>query len=183
VSGRSIIVDSSKSPVRALALARVLGPDLRLLHLVRDPRGVAWSYLKPYTRDDAAGVQHTIPSRPVWRTSLRWSEVNAVSEVAARRFAPERRARIRYEDLLADPADVLHVAGRVLGVDLDELAKRLESGEEFTSAHQVAGNRLRMQGAVRLRPDTEWRAGLGPRDRAAVRAIAGPLMWRYGYRS
>ena len=183
VSGRSIIVDSSKSPVRAVALARVLGPDLRLLHLVRDPRGVAWSLLKPIARDDAAGVQRDIPSRPAWRTSLLWSEVNMLSEVAARRFAPHRRATVRYEDFLADPARVLDVIGRVLDVDLTELAKRVVAEEPLTSGHKVAGNRLRMQEAIRLRADVEWRERLSSRDRATVRAIAAPLMWRYGYRS
>ncbi len=139
VSGRPVVVDSSKSPVRALALSRVLGPDLRLLHLVRDPRGVAWSLLKPYARDDAAGVQRDIPSRPAWRTSLLWSEVNALSEVAARRFAPERRATIRYEDFLADPARVLDTVGRVLSADLSELGKRVVAGEAMTSGHNGGG--------------------------------------------
>jgi Sulfotransferase family len=183
VSARPIIVDSSKSPVRAVALTRVLGPDLRLLHLIRDPRGVAWSFLKPYTRNDARGIQHDIPSSPAWRTSLLWAEVNALSEVAARRFAPERRATIRYEDFLADPARVLDVVGRVLGADLSELGKRVAASEPLTSGHRVAGNRLRMHGSIRLRPDTEWRERLAPRDRATVRALAGLLMWRYGYRS
>ena len=98
-------------------------------------------------------------------------------------FPPERRASIRYEDFLADPARVLDVVGRVLGADLTELGKRVAAGEPLTSGHKVAGNRLRMQGSIRLRPDTEWRGRLAPRDRATVRAVAGPLMWRYGYRS
>jgi hypothetical protein len=183
VSGRPIIVDSSKNPVRAVALSRVLGPDVRLLHLVRDPRGVAWSLRKPLARDDAAGVQRDIPSRPAWRTSLLWTWVNGLSEIAARRFAPERRATIRYEDLLADTPRVLEVVGRLLGVDLGELAKRVAAGEPLTSGHAVAGNRLRMQEAIRLRADVEWRERLDARDRATVRAIAAPLMWRYGYRS
>ena len=182
VSGASVIVDSSKSPERAIALSRVLASRLRLVHLVRDPRGVAWSLLKPLARDDASGVHRELPPRPAWRTSLRWSWVNAEADLASRRFPAERRATVRYEDLTADPARVLDVVGRVIEVDLGVVAKRLESGEEFTAGHQVAGNRLRMQGSIRLRADTEWRERLAPRDRAVVRALAGPLMWRYGYR-
>ena len=38
-SGAEVIVDSSKNPIRALALSRLKAIDLRLVHLVRDPRG------------------------------------------------------------------------------------------------------------------------------------------------
>ena len=116
VSGRSVIVDSSKSPVRAVALSRVLGPDLRLLHLVRDPRGVAWSLLKPYVarRRGRRPARHPVaagladePALDVRSTRCRRS--------AARRFAPDRRATIRYEDFLADPARVLDAVGRRAG--------------------------------------------------------------------
>src|SRR5439155_19145064 len=46
VSGARVLVDSSKLPSHALLLRRVPGVDLRLLHLVRDSRGVAFSWQK-----------------------------------------------------------------------------------------------------------------------------------------
>jgi hypothetical protein len=45
-SGRRIVVDSSKSAKRALALGRVPGLQMRFVHLVRDPRAVVWSMVK-----------------------------------------------------------------------------------------------------------------------------------------
>src|SRR6185312_6340404 len=46
LSGATVIVDSSKSPARALALSRIPGLEVRMLHLVRDVRGVAYSLRK-----------------------------------------------------------------------------------------------------------------------------------------
>src|SRR3712207_8630396 len=50
VSGKPVIVDSSKSPARALALGMVPGIDLYVVHLVRDGRGVATSLRKTLDR-------------------------------------------------------------------------------------------------------------------------------------
>jgi hypothetical protein len=90
---------------------------------------------------------------------------------------------LRYEDLMEDPTRALDEVGRLLGVDLRELARRVAEGGEFSTRHKIAGNRLRMEGSVRLRRDTEWRERLSTRDRATVRAVAGSLMRRYGYRA
>ncbi len=59
LSGADVIVDSSKSPARALALSRTPGLDVRMLHLVRDVRGVAYSLRKlsaPKPGEDLLGV-------------------------------------------------------------------------------------------------------------------------------
>ena len=45
-SHAQVIVNSSKLPGRAMALSLVPGIDLRVIHIVRDGRGVAWSLLK-----------------------------------------------------------------------------------------------------------------------------------------
>jgi hypothetical protein len=47
VAGREGVVDSSKNPVQALALSRSTEIDLTILHLMRDARGVAWSFSGP----------------------------------------------------------------------------------------------------------------------------------------
>src|SRR5207253_8405334 len=48
VSGCAVIVDSTKRASYALLLRDVPGVDLRLVHLVRDSRGVAYSSLKSF---------------------------------------------------------------------------------------------------------------------------------------
>jgi hypothetical protein len=182
-AGRPIVVDSSKNPVRALALSLVPGLDVHVLHLVRSAGGVTWSLKKPYRRDDAGGVQRDMPSRPAWRTALVWTRGNALAELIARRFPPDRRAFLTYEALVEDPAGSIERVGRLLGVDLSALGLRVAAGEPMAAGHTIAGNRVRMRGSVRLQADVEWRDRLSSSDRAVVTAIAGPLMSHYGYGS
>ena len=51
VSGKTVILDSSKKPLRTYALLATGTVDVRVLHLVRDGRGVVWSRLKSLPRD------------------------------------------------------------------------------------------------------------------------------------
>jgi hypothetical protein len=179
VSGKSVLVDSSKLPTRALALARIPGLDLRLVHLVRDPKGVAWSMSKRLRADPQAGLRRDAESMRYWQASLHWTRTNLLAE-GVRAGAGSPAVRLRYEDLVQRPADALVGVEPVAGCSLSELGSRIERGEPLVNHHAVAGNRLRMQAQVTLRRDEEWRA-MPSHRRAVVDALAAPLLGRYGY--
>lgn len=180
-AGAAVVVDSSKLPGRAFALSLVPGVDLRVVHVVRDGRGVAWSLLKRYDRDVKAGLQREIVPRPVARTALRWALVNLAVEALCRRLGPARSLRLRYEDLTGDPEAALGRVGRTLGLDLGQVGAALHRGEPMGPGHQIAGNRLRMGGAVRLARDDAWRSDMPADKRATFDRLCGWLLRRYGY--
>lgn len=182
VGGRPVVVDSSKIPTRALALARTPGIDLRIVHLVRDGRGVAYSRRKAFARDMSAGLPADIKPTPLWRSSLYWTRENLQSEWVRRRLDPTRSVRVRYEDFTDDPAAVLATVGETVGLDLGDLATDLLACRPMTVGHTISGNRVRMSGAIRLKPDTEWTTRLPAATRRALYLLNAPLMRRYGYR-
>ncbi|MDQ3317579.1 MAG: sulfotransferase, partial [Actinomycetota bacterium] len=53
-SGSRVVVDTSKEPAYGYALGMVPGIDLRVLHLVRDPRAAAYSWAKKKRQPDSA---------------------------------------------------------------------------------------------------------------------------------
>ncbi len=182
VSGRPLVVDSSKVPTRAAALALMPGVDLRLLHLIRDGRGVVFSVQKPKPfRADMPGRQIVPP--PVWRTAVFWVIVNLQASTVRQRLAASQSLRLRYEDMMADFPAAMSRLGRVIGVELDELARRVAAGQELRVGHTIEGNRLRMVPVVRLRPDYEWMDRLPLRDRRLVWRLAAPWLRSYGYRA
>jgi hypothetical protein len=181
VTGRSIVIDSSKLPGRARALARVPGIDLRLVHLVRDGRGVAWSMRRRLARDPQAGVQAAKRARSVLRTGLLWMSTNLAVERTARGLGERRAMRLAYEELVADPALALDRLGGTLGTDLSPLAAQLVVGEPLAAGHVMAGNRLRMDGALRLRADLDWQAQLPVGQRRLFEQLCRPVLRRYGY--
>lgn len=181
VAGVSGVVDSSKSPVRALALSLIDGIDVSVIHLTRDPRGVATSLMKSWKKDPRTGIQTDLPGLPVSEVVRSWNRVNdAIAFVD--RFSRSLSVRhFRYEDLLFDPSRWLNSIGDFLGTDFTTVASLIDSQQEIPIGHTVAGNRLRMSRSVRLREVDSWSSEISASDRASVESRCKRLMDRFGY--
>ncbi len=175
------IVDSSKGPTRALALAMIPGIELRVVHLVRDCRGVSWSCKKHLKKDEKRGVTKDDPGQKAWRTAVVWNVGNMRSLRVCRRLPAEHSICVRYEDFASNPEAEMERIGQLMGLNLNGLAEKVTSGGVMSVGHTMAGNRLRMSGSLRLRPDVEWVTKLPLRDRLTCWAVSGWLLRRYGY--
>ena len=182
VSGKSTIVDASKSPTRAFALSLIPGIELYLIHLVRDTRGVVWSYRKSFVKDVEAGIQRDMASRPIWRTALNWIFFNLQSAWVCRQLPSDRSIRVRYEDFAVQPDVVLDRIGQMTGCDFNGVSAAIQAKCSLPVGHVIAGNRLRMQNRVQLRLDEKWRHEMPARDQRLTWLIAGWLMRHYDYR-
>ncbi|MDP9300107.1 MAG: sulfotransferase, partial [Actinomycetota bacterium] len=181
VSGISVIVDSSKKPIRTYGLLANPRLDVRVIHIVRDGRGVVWSRLKSSSRDVEAGVRSDRqPTRPV-RSTFHWVLANLESEWVAKRAGANKTVRVAYESFVEHPDQVLRQISRVLGEDLSPLVERVTNGEAMDPGHLVGGNRVRMSGRVALRPDLEWKVKLPSTEAKTFWRLAGWLARRYGY--
>ena len=181
VRGKSIIVDSSKSPVRAFALSQMSGIDLVLIHLVRDGRGVAYSLNREIKKDLAKGVQKYLAPKPIWRTALFWIITNLQSEWVCHQVVSGRSVLVRYEDFVQKPRETLLSIGAVTGVDFSQVADALDADEEMLVHHTIAGNRIRMNGKIRLQFEEVWKQELTTNKCRLFWNIAGWLLQRYSY--
>lgn len=182
-AGASVVVDASKGPAPALALRRARGLDVRVLHLVRDVRGVAYSWSKPDVERPHAtqDVHQHMAEFSVARTAGRWLRVEA--EALAMTSLARHGATIRYEDLIADPAPTLQRALGDLGLPIPPQVDHVQ-GQVVTlgASHGIGGNPSRFRlGEVRLRVDEAWRQHLGRRDRVLTTAIGLPALLGHRY--
>lgn len=183
VSGCTTIVDSSKGVERAFALSLIPEIDLRIIQLVRDPRGVVWSHKKAFTRDLQNGLPRDIHPQPAWRAALYWCRMNMQADWLRRRLGPEKGLLVRYEDFMLDTLSVLRKIGNFIGIDLENVERAIDGGEKLYFDHTIAGNRVRMKGELRLKYDQEWREKLPVRDQRVTELLTAWLMARYGYKS
>jgi hypothetical protein len=193
VSGKPVIVDSSKSPARALALGMVPGIDLYVVHLVRDGRGVVTSLRKTFKKDVQAGIMWDHEGRPMRKTAVRWIVLNLTSVVRwivlnlasewiCTQLGPKRTMRLRYEDFVADPKGALERIGSLIELDLRDVADAASSGKPMQAGHNIGGNRTKKSGTITLRPDAqEWRTALSPTEQLLSWVSMGWLLRRYGY--
>jgi hypothetical protein len=182
VSGKPIIVDSSKSPVRTFALGMIPGIDLYVVHLVRDGRGVITSLRKTFKKDLQAGIMWDHTGKPMWKTVVRWIVLNLVSEWICIQLGPKRTMRLRYEDFVADPKSALERIGSLIELDFTDVANAAASGKPMQAGHNIGGNRTKKSGTITLRPDAqEWKSALSPTEQRLSWMSMGWLMRRYGY--
>jgi Sulfotransferase family len=179
VTGSQVIVDSSKEPAHGYAMSLVSGVDFRVVHLIRDPRAAAYSWLKKKPQPDSKEIEHMHRQSPAMSSAL-WDAWNASAEALWRR-TPEKYLRLRYEDFVADPRESLKRILEFVGLTA-ELPLAGEREVRLGISHTVSGNPNRFEtGAVELRPDREWMDKMEPRHRALVTALTFPLLKHYGY--
>jgi Sulfotransferase family len=180
-SGASYVVDASKWPVQALALARS-GIDVRVIHLVRDIRGVAHSHSKNVLRPHAAGETNLMSHSSPAGAAARWVACQVEAELL-RWCGGLKVTRIRYEDFVRQPEQTIRLALAQLGVSAEpsQLAHVGDGKVMLSQSHGLSGNPARFRdGRVTLRADNDWRHRMSRRDRIVVTAIGLPWLLRYG---
>jgi hypothetical protein len=183
VSEGRIIVDAMKIPAHVYMLSGLRDRfDLRYLHLVRDSRGVANSNAKVVERQGTLEDRPYRGQRGPVKSAVRWSWFNLSSEVLAgvRRVPMDR---IRYEDVVRDPAAALLRIAERAGVHIDDDLAFLHGREvQLSSGHLVAGNRMRLQsGPITIAEDDAWRRDLPERSQRIVTTLTWPLLRHYGH--
>jgi Sulfotransferase family len=181
-AGARVVIDSSKHSALAHVLRWADDVDLRVAHVVRDARGVAYSWTKTVARPETDGADQMTRYSP-GRSALLWNAHNAAFGLLARRGVPV--LRIRYEEFLADPRAGLIRLADFAGVPLQpgDLEFLRHGHADLQVGHSAAGNPMRFTvGRLPLRRDDAWVAALPRAQRRLVGAVCGPLLRAYGYR-
>jgi hypothetical protein len=183
VSGCAVTVDASKHASLAFCLRTEPGIDLRVVHLVRDPRAVAYSWTRPVWRPEAiesvaASNEYMLTLSPA-RTAMRWNILNLGLHLLAARGTPARL--MRYEDFIAAPVAGMRELAEFAGVE-PALSFMTDTGADLGPTHTAGGNPMRFSaGRTEFRRDDSWHSRLRPDDRALVTTLTFPLLAHYGY--
>jgi hypothetical protein len=185
VSGCPVVVDSSKHASLAFCLRWHPRLDLRVVHVVRDSRAVAFSWARQVSRPDAATPSYMARYSPA-AAAGHWNAQNGAFQLLASEGVPT--LRVRYEDVVAAPATALARIAEFAGIATDGHDFGFLSAEGGTSwaslgvAHTASGNPMRFTtGKVAIRRDDRWRTAMPPSHRRTVTALTLPLLARYGY--
>ena len=174
-----VIVDSSKWPSYGYVLGMIPTVDLYVVHLIRDPRAVAYSWLCRKVLPDRERPEYMY--RSLMNSSARWAAWNVAIETFWRRKT-DRYLMLRYEDFVEEPQNAVR---RILELLLEQDPKLpfvSEREVELRATHTVSGNPNRFDvGRVELRADEKWRTKMRYREKVAVTALTLPMLKRYRY--
>jgi hypothetical protein len=179
VSGASAVIDSSKEPPYAFALAASPEIDPFVVHLVRDSRAVAYSWQRTKVRPEiSTRVQYMRRFEPS-SSAREWLRKNALFELMAVSHRGGYQ-RLLYEEFTRDPeGHIDEVLRRWAAAGHPDPGELVEGPREV---HSVSGNPIRFDRQVSpVRPDLEWRERMDARTRRTVALMTLPLLVRYGY--
>lgn len=182
LTGCRVIVDSSKVPAHGYLLKMIPEIDLHVVHLVRDPRAVAYSWQRKALRSDRSSENPAAMERvATWKSTIKWAYANIMIDILRdSNFGKGKVATLHYEDFVRDPRQT--VATIVTLVDKATGALPFVSQHEvdLEPTHTVWGNPNRLQtGRVQLRLDDEWKINMKWSKRAFVTALTWPLLLKY----
>lgn len=164
VSEKRVFLDATKHADRIPFLMR-MNLDLKVIHLVRDPRGFLHSARK---------YDEITPERAARDFVKGHMEI----EYHLEKLPRNRWMRINYETVCSDPDRWFSELSIFKGV-----APMKIPADYRAQDYHVIGNRsrLRRDGRTTISLDEKWRQTLSESDIATVADIAGPMARRYGY--
>lgn len=180
VSGKQIVIDTSKRVGRAASLARVDDLDITYIHLVRDGRGFLASRLKRFEQGRQGLTGTLISNNFIIRSSLEWIMINRTAE---RILSSSRRPflRLRYEDLVLHPVESLERIGGLLGVGMDDVVSQMASDEPIPRGHIGGGNLNHLSGQIVFHLDESWKQTLPRSAQHLFWLFACQIAFKYGY--
>lgn len=163
--------DKTPIYVRSIPMLASQFPTARFVHVIRDGRDVALSYLSvPWGPND------------IWLAARKWKQDVSAGRRHGAHLPPSRYLEVRYEDLIRDPRGSLERICRVADLSFVEQmleyhrdgSERLASPEAHKAYHASAS-----------KPPTaglrDWRTQMSPDALIAFESVAGDLLGELGY--
>lgn len=195
-SGKSTIVDKVTpylgTSSKVLNQIAKYFPDARLIQLIRDGRDVAVSgvfdwigrenegsdrYRLFVEGDASVTVDRLFDDELLERWARYWTE--PLQAMAANDVAP---LQIRYEDMLANQADVLQSSFEYLGLEADpELATQCAAGVTFEKLTGRVSGQAQDLAKARKGIAGDWKNYFTRRDAEVYRELTGDLLQQLGY--
>jgi hypothetical protein len=182
-TGARLIVDSSKFPSWCYQLSEHPLIDLYTVHLIRDPRAVAYSWWKrPKLENDAAGLDaermarhHPLTSAVFW---------NVWNTMLQRLWRGDRKNYflLPYERFTDSPRQCIADIYDFVKEPCESLPFHTDREARLITTHTVSGNPNRhTTGSIEVKQDCEWRDKLSRTDRTLVSLVTAPWRHRFGY--
>lgn len=163
--------DKTPIYVRRIPVLLELFPDAQFIHIIRDGRNVAMSYL-------------SVPWGPrnIWSAAWKWQFDVSRGMRDGRPLGMHRYREVRYEDLILKPEITLRELCLFIGADYDPAMLEYHRTADRRLHAGPGGERFHMSVT---RPPTrglrEWRADMRTSDIMNFESIAGSLLEKLGY--
>lgn len=165
VADGRMLIDASKSPSYLYILSLCDEIDLKVVHIFRDGRAVAYSNKRKKRKLEIEDSEVYMAQFSSLWSSAAWAASNVEIVSLKRRLGPERYILVRYEELAKDPQRIVRDVLEFAGIEPRLSFFVGENEVELAPTHTVAGNPMRFKtGVLTIRLDEEWRREMSVGD-------------------
>jgi Sulfotransferase family len=161
--GTSVVVDGTKSQEKFRSLRRYFGDrvDMSVIHLVRDPRGFARSWISYTGEEFEEGAR-------------RWRDYH---EGVVRMREADRLLTVRYEDICEDPKREVDRIFSFLSIETEDVL----GPPRYPKKNHILGNRMLESFTGEIREDERWKVDMSELEQQAVLRCAGAMAAHFNY--
>lgn len=171
------IVDGSKYPTYAEIIKRSKLFDVYILHLVRDPRAVAYSWSRSKYDPDK---KTAFAKMSFFKSAVLSSVWNVLIEKMNKNY--DNYYVVRYEDLVSSPIETLDQISAFTGCKNLSVLVRDDGRVMQAGSHTIAGNPNRFGEAyTNLKGDMEWKKNMPMYKKIVITLLSFPTVFKYGY--
>ena len=170
-SGRSRIGDKTPNNSPFIKVIDNLYPESKVIHLVRDGRDCAISSIR-----SRKGINH----RNVYELGKLWPRNNGMI-AAFGSENPSRYLRIRYEDLVVEPANILREICSFLNESYSDSLLSYKEGKFAQENARVLDHHTNLGENIIRNNVGKWRSGLSREEVSIYNSLAGAALISFGY--
>jgi hypothetical protein len=180
-----VFVDKGNRALRLKFLLSNPSFDVKVIHLIRDGRAVALTYMDPFAfadsedenkRGGGGGGKRENERLAMAQAAYQWKRCNEEAEHVLASIKRQRRIEIRYEELCTDTENTLGRLFEFLGLEPEKRIKDFRLVE-----HHIIGNGMRLDMTSKVQLDERWKSVLTEDKLRIFDRIAGTMNRRYGY--
>jgi hypothetical protein len=167
--GPRVLIDNSKTPLHFFALAATGQVDLRIVHLLREPHAVVWSWKRRKHLPESGSRNWFMEPRSAVISTSAWV-LDALMAASLRYLHPDvPYLRVVYERMASDSERTVSRCVHELGL---AAAAQPRPPSDY---HVLGGNPARFDRFPTIKPDQEWRDRMRWPTRVLVAVAASAL--------
>lgn len=176
-TGKPIIGDKNNYYIHHLEELATIYPDSKYIHLIRDGRDVACSYLAINELPDNLKYKPKVPNE-IKEIATEWVQnVNRIENFLANR----PHVTIRYRDLVTQPIGTLDKIGKLLNVTFDKSI--LDYRNSLNEPESTMQWKKKLLSGIDAQNTGKYKKELNQEQCEAFYQIAGPTLQKFNYES
>jgi hypothetical protein len=178
----SIWGDKNNFYINHIELIKKLYPAARFIHILRDPRDVACSYIELSRLNSKSIYRPNLPNDPV-EIANQWLQNNSSASRSLSRLNKSQSLCIRYEDLTLEPQKTLNTICAFLGLEFEDsmLEFHLQNRINHLEPSETMDWKIRTLSPITSSQIGRYKVDLSSEQINAIEKIAIEYMEKFHY--